>query len=69
MYQNPSVLFGVVRIRTSSDKIYLAVILLTYNFAKTKTTKLYESKNIIQGIADDYLYRGDLSLNLLEGFQ
>ena len=69
MYQNPSVLFGVVRIRTSSDKIYLAVILLTHNFAKTKTTKLYESTNIIQGIADDYLYRGVLSLNLLEGFQ
>ena len=40
-----------------------------YNFAKTKTTKLYESKNIIQGIADDYLYRGGLSLNLLDGFQ
>ena len=56
MYQNPSVLFGVVRIRTSSDKIYLAAILLIDNFAKTKTTKLYESKNIIQGIADDYLY-------------
>ena len=69
MYQNPSVLFGVVRIRTSSDKIYLAAILLTHNFAKTKTTKLYESKNIIQGIADDYLYRAGLSLNLLEGFQ
>ena len=40
-----------------------------YNFAKTKTTKLYEIKNIIQGIADDYLYRGGLSLNLLDGFQ
>ena len=34
MYQNPSVLFGVVRIRTSSDKIYLAAILLIDNFAK-----------------------------------
>ena len=64
-----TVLFGVVRIRTSSDKIYLAVILLIHNFAKTKTTKLYEIKNIIQGIADDYLYRGGLSLNLLDGFQ
>ena len=44
-------------------------ILDNHNFAKTKTTKLYESTNIIQGIADDYLYRAGLSLNLLDGFQ
>lgn len=42
MYQNPSVLFGVVRIRTSSDKIYLAAILLTHNF--TKKTKMKKTK-------------------------
>ena len=60
-----TVLFGVVRIRTSSDKIYLAVILLTHNFAKTKTTKLYESKNIIQGIADEASVYGlkDIDMN------
>ena len=36
-----------------------------YNFAKTKTTKLYESKNILQGIADEACVYGlkDIDMN------